>query len=411
MDYELFSFITLSLILGLIVCFLMIKKKILFASLILLVLSGILLVIKKTDTDYFNTLFQNISNIDMYIFIANCTILLICIIELLIRNRKKKSKKSVEFYKEIVLKENDATFLFNMLRIDVAYYDNDKKVFVLNSHFHNSLGLSKFAISEAELNSYLMEEDKAKLDNAMDDKSISVDFRLKTLSGYQWYECVYNHLMDRDCKVIYQINRLSNSELAIGNYKDLEKDVKELDDKHVFYGLILSNIVSVRQNNPITKLNYLDTNKEIKDKDVREVIIVKYITSILSGYLKDNVKVYHLANLEYAFLVINQRNYEMVERGLLNNNSEFVNYYTKMNNDSIVIKSKAGIVFSGFVKNKTNNNVIKIAFEMLQIASSPTYKDDYALYQSPDEAPKYQLKDMGIDLDNDLKKFLNKDDE
>lgn len=404
MNYEILSYITLSLILGMMIGFFIIKKRVLVFAILLTIILIALMIMKKVDFSYYKQLLGDIENIDFYTFIASLVILFITLLEMIIVIYKKRKNKNNDIEEEIENDNKELNIIFHMIKIDMAYFDDEKQVYVLNDHFKNSLNVNKYELSVSEFNSYMVPSD-----NTNDEMNLSYQFQLNTINGYEWFDKINYKGKTKNIIVIYKTEKKLNGNGLIGSYKDLEKAIQDLNKQNQEFGLVLTNIVSIRENNPVTKLSYLNENKEIKNKDFRDLIITKYITNILSGYLKDQVKVYRLANYEYAFLILSKRSYEMVERGFYNNTSEFINCDLMVEKDNVTVASKAGVVFSGYIKDKVDFKIINAAFDMLQMAVSANYKQSYVLYQSPEEnRPNYKLKDIGIDLDNDLNDFLHK---
>ena len=104
--------------------------------------------------------------------------------------------------------------------------------------------------------------------------------------------------------------------------------------------------------------------------------------------------------------------YGVVERALINNQSIFLSENIKMEDKTYNIKSKVALVNSKNVEITDNYHVINAAFDTLQVLVGSTKKEDYQIYQKDSGLEdNFNLKDMGIDLDNDIKQFYKDSNE
>ena len=410
MDYELLSYAFVAMSLGLLIGTLIGKKRIVVFPLLLAILAVLVLVMEAIDFKYYKQLFGEIEKMDYYTMLYSAGLLFITFIFCIFKKRKKVAKK-VDAIEEKNVYVDDKIYYFNLMNKDYAYYNETKDVYVLNTSFRTSLNESRIEVPSAEFKKFMLMEDELIYD-AIEGKDYTANFRLKNKNGYEWYEEVSVSNGLEIVKVVYKAESKLGKDAYIGNYKDLEREIKELNKQGKNFGLALSNIVSIKDMNNKRDFYKKNDGTEVLDKDLKSLIIAKYITKMLSGYYKGQIKVYRLANMEYAFLILTERAYETFERELYNNTSEFIQCEISLNNMKSKLFCKLGLVYSAFVKTSNNYQVINAAFDMLQMVISSSFKQDYAIYQNSNMGSrKYQLKDMGIDLENDIKSILKEDEE
>lgn len=410
MDYELFAYAFIAMSLGLMIGNLVGKRRMLFVPLLLSLLAVLVFLMKALDFENYNKLFGEIEKIDLYIAIYGAFVLLITFIYMICKRRKSKKLELVENTQEKNVYVDDKIYYFNLMNKDYAYYNQKKDVYVLNTAFRSSLGEGKIEITSKEFRKYMLMEDELIYDG-MDTNNYTCNFRLKNKNGYEWYEEVSVLNGEEVLKVVYKAEAKLGKDAYVGTYKDLERDLNDLNKQGTSYGLALSNIMSIKDMSNKREFFKKNDGTEVVDKDLKSLIIAKYITKLLSGYYKSQIKVYRLANMEYAFLILNKNAYETFERELYSNLSEFIKCEIVLNNLKALVYCKLGLVYSDYVKVSNNYQVINAAFDMLQMVISSSFKQDYAIYQSTNTGNKsYKLKDMGIDLENDIKSIL-KDDE
>ena len=133
--------------------------------------------------------------------------------------------------------------------------------------------------------------------------------------------------------------------------------------------------------------------------------------TLLNGNYKDIIKIYKISSYEYAFLFSLKDVYLQVERSVMNNASEFLEDDIEINGKTYKVRAKVACVLSDYVKIREDYHVINAAFDLLQTVVSSTYKQNYGILKKEyEEDDNIDLKEMGIDLANDIKKFINKNE-
>lgn len=409
MDYELLSYAFVAMSLGLMLGTLIGKRKIVIIPLLFSVIAVLVLVMKAIDHAYYIQYFGSIEKIELYVMYYSAFVLFITLVCVICKKRKFIERITHIEAKNVYV--DDKIYYFNLMNKDYAYYNQKKDVYVLNTSFRNSIGEGKIEISPKQFRSYMLMEDELIYDS-MDKTDYTCNFRLKNKNGYEWYEEVSVVNGEEVIKIVYKADAKLGKDAYIGTYKDLERDINELNKSNKNYGLALSQIVSIKDMSNRKDFYKKTEGSEVIDKDLKSLIIAKYITKMLSGYYKGQIKVYRLANMEYAFLILNDRAYETFERELYTNVSEFIKCDIVLNNLKSKVCCKLGLVYSSYVKTNNNYQVINAAFDMLQMVISSSFKQDYAIYQNTNiNTKRYHLKDMGIDLENDIKTILKDDEE
>ena len=375
------------------------KKKFYFISLALSYIGTILCLMYQFDFNYLMDIVGDITNFKLYVFFASIVVLMIAILEMFVIRRKKvNTTKEAE---KVYLERDTKIYYFNLLNVDIAYYNDKKHKFVLNNSFRRRLNIDDIELDKDYLINLVPFEDK----NIFKELKDNSQFKLKTIDGYEWYQFRKNTVGDEEFSLIYKIDNKLGSDASIGTYKELDRALKDLEAKGKDFALILANISSIMERVEKTFSN-LNTLKDVKDKELREVIIVKYLSSVLNGDLKDLVKIYKVGSSEYAFVINDKDAYFIAERALLNNTSIFLGSDIFINDKTYHLKARVASVYSKYVKIREDYHVINAAFDSLQLLIGSATKQDYIIYQQENEnEDNIDLKKLGIDLDNDIKEF------
>jgi len=316
------------------------KKKVFLISYVFEILIGILLLMKKVDPTNYNNLVGGVKDFDFILSLISICVLMIAMLEAIYIKSKvvRKAEKMIGY-----VPQDEKLDYFDLIKYDMAYVNN-RGNFVLNKSLRNNLGINNIEISNEELLKFIPDEDKEMLyDNT---NNASINFRLKLSSGLEWFEMVKAVIHDDEYTVIFKCDNKKGPSNLIGSEKDLLEMIASLESKGLEYGLILSDIVAIKEYVGISKINILNSSKEIQDKALRDAILVKHIYKILNGFYKDNVRIYKLGNLEYAYLILDRHTYYTIEREIINGSGDFSESLIKLEDKNAVLISKSGLVFS-----------------------------------------------------------------
>ena len=407
MRYLLFSFIIFCI--GFAFSFIasVIKKRFAFVSLVLTYAGIMLSLMYKFDIKYLKDLIGDITNFLLYLFIGSIVCFIVSIVEGIFMKNKRRKQNTYKASEKVFIEKDTKLYYMNLILEDVAYYNNDKKCFILNNSFRRRLDFPSIEASIDEIATYLYEEDK----NAFSSLKDKTKFRLNTISGASWYEYREELIGDEKYILIHKVEDKLGSLSTVGNYKELNKILSDYEAKRENFSIVLINIYAIRE---VLQRNFpnLATLKDVREKDLREIIVIKYLTAILNGDLKEMVTIYKIGGSEYAFVIKGKEAYGVVERALINNQSVFLSDNIKIEDKTYNVRSKVALVNSKYVEISDNYHVINAAFDTLQVLIASSKKEDYQIYQATgDDENNFDLKDMGIDLDNDIKQFYKKNDE
>lgn len=405
MPYLLLSFILCCLAFAFGFIASIVKKRFAFISLILSYIGVNVCMMYKFDIVYLMDLVGEIDNFLMILFLASIGVLAISIAESLLMKNKRHHEKNDD--KKVLYYEKDTKlYYFNMLDEDIAYYNFDKKKYVLNNAFRRRLNLKEIEISEEELRALVAYEDL----NAFNSKDKNIKFKLQTDEKMEWYERKIETIGGDEYIIIHKIDNKLGKDAVVLTYKDLDKTLKEKERNGEKFGLILSNIYSIKEYT-IKSFTNLNNEKDIKDKELKEIVLIKYLTKLLNGNYKDIIKIYKISSYEYAILFDLKDSYLQVERSVMNNASEFLEDDIEISGKTYKVRAKIACVFSDYVKIREDYHVINAAFDLLQTVVSSTYKQNYGILKKEyEDDNNIDLKEMGIDLANDIKKFINKNE-
>ena len=377
-----------------------IKKKFYFISLALSYIGTILVLMYQFDFSYFLDLVDNINNFKLYLFIASILIFIVAILEIFIIRAKKHQKNNQE-QEKIYLERDTKLYYFNLLNEDIAYFNEKKNKFVLNNAFRRRLNIDIIEVDKDYLLNLIPFEDK----NVFKEFKDNTQFKIKCADGDEWYQFKKNVVGDEEYLLIIKIDNKLGSDANIRTYKELDKTLKDLEANESDFSLIIANINSISEKNE-KAIGSFNNTKDVKDKELREVIIVKYLSAILNGNLKDLVKIYKISSSEYGFVIENKEAYFITEREILNNNSILLKNEILINGKTYYINARLAAVYAKYVKIREDYHVINAAFDTLQLLIGSNTKKDYIIYQNDNDIEKnIDLKEMGIDLDNDIKQF------
>ena len=140
-------------------------------------------------------------------------------------------------------------------------------------------------------------------------------------------------------------------------------------------------------------------------KDFTNLIVNKHLNEINKlSYVTDN-KIFYISKNEYAILIDNILEYNILLSELENNSSILIKNDIIISDNKISVRGKIGTITSSDVKNKNSSNVVNKGLELLKLAIDEDYNLDYAIYHETDENIEYPLKDLDIDLNFDFTKY------
>lgn len=392
--YETIGLIIFGVIFVLILLELIINRKFAILAFILWMFALDFGLIYYFDPSYYQSNIAIVDNFLLYVVIAMGVIFAIAALEFGLSFKRKREKDvcNDEVAEESV--DDEKIHYFNLFNIPVAYYNDEQNVYVLNKFFRESLGCPSAELDETEYKLYVDSEDSEKYEENSDSDNNSKQYRLKTIDGFQSFEENSWKVNNKLIKVVMPVvTRTVRTSSPIGTFKDLQKDIEKFTNQKQEYGIILVNVFHI----------YELHGKDIFDKDVKNAVCDKYLENIQDSPLGEVIDIYRLANLEFAIIVKETKYFSIIERELNNKTSSLVSQKIQINDQNIIIDNKLGMVFSTSLPSMGGLKPLSIAFNMLEMAASPSYSLDYAIYQgTKDSEPNYALKDLGIDLDHDI---------
>ena len=108
---------------------------------------------------------------------------------------------------------------------------------------------------------------------------------------------------------------------------------------------------------------------------------------------------------EYALLIDNLLEYNILLSELENNSSILSKNDIIVTDNKIVVRGKVGAVASSNVKNKNSSYIVNKGLELLKLACDEDYGLEYAIFHEIDEEIDYTLRDLNIDLNFDFTKY------
>ncbi len=176
-----------------------IKNRFAFIGSILSYLGISVVLMRKFDVSYFNELFTDIENINLYLFVSACLVLIITVTEAFFmkNNRKKIEVVSLEPVKEKVYIERDTKiYYFNLINIAIAYYNEKKQNYVLNNAFRKLLEIDEIEISLEKLKEYISSD-------TINEYDCGKAFKINN----EWFELKQKLITEETYKIITKIDK------------------------------------------------------------------------------------------------------------------------------------------------------------------------------------------------------------
>lgn len=313
-------------------------------------------------------------------------------------------------YKQIVDKVSKKnTFIYlDMLDSDIAYFDNVVGKYILTNHFFASLGLNLQndlinSLDKEELAKFIYPEDIEVFKNtkAISDKVVKVYYRIHLLDDYEWFEeSIFIDNASKEFRVLRRVDAMVASKVRFGNYKGFIKQVEELCDNKLGFGIIMLNLFSL----PKITANI--------GKEMSDLVVSNYFNKIINSVLKGACSVYKISVIEYALVISDVSLLNVIKRDLTSDSSFLTSSDINLNNLSVRVEAEVGIVDTDEVDNVNSKDMTRIAFDMLKQASDPSYSKCYSIYNKTTPVNlDYSLADLGIDLDEDLSVYDDENEE
>jgi hypothetical protein len=311
--------------------------------------------------------------------------------------QSKPEDKTVKLDLERNYKRNLFIYL-DLLNQPIAYLDKTKDCYVLTSSLSKFLNAAGRIITIDNLKKLIHPEDLTIFASyQITENNINKRFfRLKSGNSYYWFEEKVLKYFGNDFIIL---KKTDSSNLVKLNFKDYNEMVKKIEynyKQNLDFGLVIINMS-----------NLTVITKEM-GTEFTELIINKFFTTILNSNLKNQVRIFKISLEEYALIIDGQDHVELTIRNVANNQSILLSQDVYVNRKRNHIKCKLGIVSSKDIAAKYPKLIINAAFETIKEAKDNNFENDYCIYNQYKTLKKeYSLKDLGIDLDEDLKLFTD----
>lgn len=390
--------VLVTLIFGLIIFNIINNKKFSLFSIILFLLICSYYVLKVKFNNYYISIFKDIKNIDVYLLIYCAFVLMIAIIEYSLSTTKSNKieeniKKEENINKNV---NNNKTEIDNLLiylelmEEPLACLIDDH--FIINNKMKKNLQYKDYIIEKKKFYNYIASSDK----NSLFEKNQNATFRLKVDGEYEWYEANYSEIDSKKYCLIRKATNMSQNKVNIKTFKELNNYLSEYAVENKEYYLVFFKINNYKQ-----ILSFYG-------KDFVNLVISKHINNLNNFAYISDFNIFYISQNEYVILLKNNIEYNIFLSELESGSSLILKDHITMLDNKVCIQSKIGAIASINLKDKSNSNVIKKGFEMLELACSEDYNGDYAIFHEIDEDFDYSLRDLNIDLEFDLEKYKNR---
>ena len=381
-----YSILLSSLVIGLILCSLILCRKIPLFALVLSVLYWLSYLIKVVDPSYYNDLINLIASDDeMEVFLFTYSFFSFCVaflefFALLIfkmrrtRNRLDKALSSLELESNVMDYINSLDDLYIVIHNDNYY---------LNKQAMNLLEIDNNIMSNEDLIKLIDEDD-------IDAFKKNNYFRIKLINNYEWFERSVNNYQDRVLNVIKRVKADNYSNITVGDFSSLETTLNNLESNKISYGVLLIHIMNIYNDK---ESYYVEENDEI----IRTIINGKYIVSIKDFFENNLINVYKLGSNEFAYVIEKKNTLSFIINKLRINDNVLNDFIYFIDDKKYVVKSKAAIVLND---DNIVSNIAK-SLEAVLLSDKNAFICDNALDNASEKSKETSL-DLKIDINKDI---------
>lgn len=387
--------VLVTLIFGLILFNLINNKKFAIFSFLILLSIGGYYFMKVKFNDYYLQLFAKIDNIEMYVLIFGIIGLLVGIVEYIFASKKINEEKPQEDridYPKVAINEEkveDSNLLIYLEMMDEPLACLVDNYFLINNKMKKNLQYNNYVIEKKKFYNYVLASDK---NGFMENNQNSV-FRLKVNGENEWYESFCSDIENKKYCLIRKSTNLSQNKVQIKTFKELNNYLSEYSVENKDYYLVFFKINNYKQ-----LLSFYG-------KDFVNLVVSKHLNNLNDLAYINEFNIFYISPNEYVILLKNNIEYNIFLSELESGASIVLKDNISMLDNKVIIQSKIGAIASINLKDKSNANVIKKGFEMLELACEDDYNGDYAIFHEIDEDFDYSIRDLNIDLDFDLNKY------
>lgn len=286
---------------------------------------------------------------------------------------------------------------FDLLEEPVAYFDQDLNKYVLSNQMMRLLNAKESELPIAVFEKLIVPEDLGALSKRPTiDAQVSIQYRLITINGQEWFEENVQQQKDQRYLVIHRSD-FTKTKINFKGYPELLSDVNGFIDQNRDFALAFLAIKD------------LPRIIDVLGNDASELVALKYFTKLNSSSLSGKIKIYRISKMEYGIIIDRLDNYDLILRDLKNNVSELLGLEIYFNEKKFVLKNAVGIVSSKNVLERTPEAIVKAGFDALFFATDEKYEKRYSIYYAKKTAIETKPEDMKIDLsDQFLDQLLKK---
>ncbi len=287
---------------------------------------------------------------------------------------------------------------FDLLEESLAYFDFDKKRYVLTKAMARLLNAKETEITTAAFEKMIVPEDLKALEKRQTSDQLSqIHYRMITINGQEWFEENSQTIEGRLFMAIHR-HDFTKVKMNFKGYPELLSDCNGYLDKNLDFGLAFVSI------NDLPKIN------DILGSDGSDLVVIKYFTKLNESSLNGKIKVYRISKMEYGIIIDRLDNYDLILRDLKNNVSELLGLDIYFNEKKFELKNSVGIVSSKNVSERTPEALVKAGFDALFYATDEKYPKRYSIYYAKKPATSEpKPEDVKIDLsDSFLDSILKK---
>jgi hypothetical protein len=291
----------------------------------------------------------------------------------------------------------DYEYFLNLLDDAVCYFDNRSKKYILTPQMATLLGISDAQINENSFLAAVVREDLDVLSNrSVSETNQKLFYRLNTTRGPMWFEENNIHYSGQ----VYVLIRRTDFFRLRRNYRNRQqlletaKVIYERNNWLSLFVLEMSNLARIR---------------EAIGKEAAEVVLSNYFAKIIGELKLENLKIYQLEDLTFAFIIDNRNQYQEFLNCLENNPEKLTRVKINFNHLSFDLNNNIGVIASETAEDSRPETILNCALEALANSKDIKYPKSYCLYAPKQDDNTFDFKDYGIDLsDSFLDDILKK---
>lgn len=299
---------------------------------------------------------------------------------------------SKKFAIDAVNFKNDILVYMDLLNQPIAYFDEPTLSYVCSTSLIKLLDLKEKTVKLSDFKNLILKEDLSVYETKLN-KSVhpgTYSYRLNTSKGPVWFEESTVNINNKEYTLIKMTEYNNISGIKYGTHRDFVHLISNKKDLN--YGILM--------------INFIGIEKYLVDKphEFIDALINNFFVKVNEGFLRGQFLVYKIGTFEFAMVVEDTVNVDILVREFGKNISPLLTQTINVNDVQYELNTEIGIVYGSDFEEADPKDIIKASFDIIAEVSNPTFKERFSIYQ-PVKRTEFSLMELGIDIDEDLSKY------